>query len=110
MEQKSEYLRRPDAKGHMKVLELLRKWDPIGVICKDNQDEYASYAPRIIRLLDAGCTAKQLTQELYRIKTQHMGLKRSWFKTREKEISKELVTWWKEWKNSQTSCSPQRHR
>ena len=49
---KSEYLKRPDAQGHLKVMELLRKWDPIGVITKENQDEYDMYSADIVRLLD----------------------------------------------------------
>jgi hypothetical protein len=30
MDQESEYLKRPDAMGHLKVLEVLRRWDPLG--------------------------------------------------------------------------------
>ncbi len=102
MDQESEYLRRPDAEGHLKVLEVLRQWDPIGVISEQHQDEYDSYAPRLIRLLDAGCTVGQLARELYKIKTQEMGLGGSWLGIRERQIAKNLVVWWGEWKSTRT--------
>lgn len=101
MNQESEYLKRAYAKGHLKVLEVLRKWDPIGVISDNIQDEYDMYAPQIIRLLDARCTPKQLAKELYRIKTKEMGLIGFGNLSFEKKLSKELVQWWNEWKDSQ---------
>lgn len=101
MDQESEYLKRPDAKGHLKVLEVLRKWDPIGVISESNQDEYDSYAPRIIRMLDDRCTPKQLAKVLYDLKTKDMGLCGFWLMSEEKRIAKDLVAWWNEWKDSQ---------
>ncbi len=105
MDQESEYLERPDAKGHLKVLEVLRKWDPIGIISEKHQDEYDSYAPQIIRMLDARCTPKQLAQALYDLKTKHMGLSGFWFMTEEKRIARELVAWWNEWKDSQPTAA-----
>jgi hypothetical protein len=101
MDKESKYLKRPDAKGHLKVLEVLRQWDPIGVISATNQDEYDSYAPGIIRMLDGCCTVRQLAQMLYDLKTKHMGLSGFWFMTEEKRIARVLVNWWKEWKDSQ---------
>lgn len=104
-DQESEYLRRPDAREHLKVLEVLRQWDPIGVISESNQDEYDSYAPRLIRLLDARCTPRILAKELYRIKTKEMGLCGFWIMSHEKKIAEELVKWWNEWKDSQQSAA-----
>ena len=101
MDADSEYLKRAYAKGHLKVLEALREWDPIGVISDQNQDEYDMYAPKIIRLLDARCTTKQLANELYRIKTEEMGLTGFWLKSKEKKVSEKLVAWWNQWKDSQ---------
>jgi hypothetical protein len=99
--QESEYLTRPDARGHLKVLEVLRQWDPIGVVSEKNQDEYDALAPRLVRLLDARCTPKELARELYRIKTKEMGLCGFWLMSHEKKIARELVEWWDEWKDSQ---------
>jgi hypothetical protein len=101
VDQESEYLKRPDAKGHLKVLEVLRKWDPIGVISEKYQDEYDSYAPAIIRMLDEHCTPRQLAKFLYDLKTKHMGLSGFWFMKEEERIAKELVAWWDEWKDSE---------
>ena len=92
----SEYVRRPDAKGHLKVMELLREWDPIGVICDDNQDEYDGYSPTIVLMLDAGVSEEQLYQYLKRLVTGHMGIGCDCRKTR--EIARLLVDFWKEWK------------
>jgi hypothetical protein len=58
----------------VKVLELLRKWDPIGAIDESNQDEYDSYAPAIVRALDAGVSADDLTSHSIRIVVEHMGI------------------------------------
>ena len=94
IDQDSEYLQRPDAKGHLKVLEVLRKWDPLGVISARNMAEYDSYAPVIIRMLDNRCTPKELARFLYNLKTKDMGLAGFWLMAEEKRISQELVDWW----------------
>lgn len=75
----SAYIKRPDARRHLKVLETLRKWDPIGVAempggCDEYEDEYDSYAPGIIRMLDANATKVELVNALEQIALVHMGL------------------------------------
>jgi DNA relaxase NicK len=92
----SEYVRRPDAKGHLKVMELLRKWDPIGVITDENQDEYDNYSATIVRLLDAGISEKDLFKHMKRIVEERMGI--SCDKKHTQQIANELVEFWKEWK------------
>jgi hypothetical protein len=91
-----DYLKRADAKGHLKVMAMLRKWDPIGVISSGNQDEYDSYSPQIVRLLDHGCTAEELAAHLDQLVTDQMRLIVD--HKRDLEIAKELVLWWKDWK------------
>ena len=98
--QESDYLKRPDAAGYLKVLEALRQWDPIGVLQSDAnwpRDGYDAYAPEIVRLLDAGTTADHLTQVLHRIAEENMGLKSD--PERDARIAAELVAFWRAWKN-----------
>lgn len=95
----SEYLQREDAKGYLKVLEMLRKWDPIGVFEMDAdwpEDEYDGYAPEIIRLLDAGGDTDRVAQELGAIAHQRMCITTG--KARDIGIAKELVEFWRTWK------------
>ena len=101
----SEYPRRPDAKGHLRVLKLLREWDPIGVISDTHQNEYDTYAPRLIRLLDAHCTHHRLAEELRTIRTQDMGLRQSPVTASEKQLAEALVHWWTDWKTNDTPLS-----
>ena len=71
--QDSEYLHRPDVQGHLKIMELLRKWDPIGVYYPGSDcplDEYDGYSATIVRMLDAGVSEKELFKHLYQIKLE----------------------------------------
>ena len=92
----NEYLWRSDAKGYLRVLEVLREWDPIGVIGYGPQDEYDSYAPTIIRMLDAGNGVDDLTKHMVRIVAEHMGISVDKKKTR--QCAQKLVDFWQEWK------------
>ena len=71
----SDYLRRPDARGHLKVMEVLRRWDPIGVIDEANQDEYDGYSAGFVRRLDAGASVEDLVEHMRRIVTQAMEIR-----------------------------------
>jgi hypothetical protein len=90
---KSEYLKRPDAQRHLKVLAVLREWDPIGAISESNQDEYDSYAPELIRMLDAGASTQFVADWLITLATGHIGL--SYVdKQHTKNCAKTLVNFW----------------
>ncbi len=93
---RNEYLRRPEAQGHLKVLEVLRCWDPIGVISEDNQDEYDAYAAGIVRLLDTGASARKVAKHMKRIVSEYMGIGVD--KAHTRSCAKELVAFWREWK------------
>ena len=92
----SDYLCRADAKGYLKVLEVLRAWDPIGVISESNQDEYDSYAAGIVRMLDGGVTTGDLAKHMTGIVVEGMGIAVDRKKTR--ECAQQLVDFWKVWK------------
>lgn len=53
----------------------MEHWDPIGVQREITaQDEYDSYLPEIVRLLDGGTTTGQLAARLSDIASLEMGL------------------------------------
>ena len=86
---------RPNEELHRKVLEMLRDWDPIGVISEDHQDEYESYAAAIVRLLDGGRDAVKLADHLGRIRVVSIGLSDSESeRQKDIEIARRLVDWW----------------
>ena len=92
----SEYLRRPDAAGYLKVLDALRRWDPIGVLSDPDcpGDEYDGYAASVARQLDRGVSADELAQILHQISSDQMGIESNGI--RDMEIATELVDYWKE--------------
>ena len=95
----SEYLKRPDAQPHLKVMEALRKWDPIGVFSIGSdwpKDEYDGYSGPIVRMLDAGIDAKALAKHLRRLAEKNMGCRCDRAKTM--EMAEELVEFWKQLK------------
>lgn len=54
---------------------LWEDWDPIGVRQMGGpSDEYDSYAPTILRMLEAGATENELAAHLYLIATDQMDL------------------------------------
>lgn len=93
-ERDSDYPTRPDAAGHLKVLDVLRRWDPIGVV-EFSPDEYDIYAPDIVRMLDRGCSVRELTRWLSDIRSKQMGLGSSTlFLSQDKAFATELVAFW----------------
>jgi hypothetical protein len=58
------------------VEEVLRLWDPINVApgAVAPLDEYDSYAPHIVSMVEGGCTSDELASHLERLCVQCMGL------------------------------------
>jgi len=56
------------------IWQVLREWDPIGVISESNQDEYDGYAPELIRMLDAGASTDFVANWLIDVARNRMGL------------------------------------
>jgi hypothetical protein len=55
---------------------LMKHWDPIGI--KDVErchDEYDSYIPSILSLIDSGTTSEELARFLDEIVSERMGLR-----------------------------------
>ena len=91
-----DYLSRPAHRGHLKVLEVLRRWDPIGVISEEHQDEYDGYSSGIVRLLDEGATEEELVRHMRRIVTERMEI--PFDESHSRDCARELVGFWKAWK------------
>ena len=54
---------------------LLNAWDPIGVPdVPEAQDEYDSYVPAIHKMLISRSTTQEVSEYLWELETQHMGL------------------------------------
>ena len=88
----SEYLRMPQNQPHLKVMEVLRRWDPIGVITDQNQDEYDSYSVPIVRMLDAGATAAEIAEYMRWVVTERMGI--GFDERYSRDCAEELVRYW----------------
>ena len=55
---------------------LLEEWDPIGVgDIPEAQDEYDAYVPDVYRLLVHRASALEVFDYMWRIETEHMGLR-----------------------------------
>jgi len=97
----SEYLRRPDLQGHLKVQEVLRDWDPIGVDPNTTPgafDEYDSYAGPIMAELNGGADVEHMVDWLRRSATEHMGLN-DFDEGQARRLMQELKKWWIAWKD-----------
>ena|SRR5277367_3465654 len=89
----SEYLQLPKNQPHLRVMAVLRRWDPIGVICESNQDEYDTYSARIVHMLDAGANVDDLVEHMRWIVTERMGI--GFDETHSRECAEELVSYWR---------------
>ncbi|HEX5206729.1 MAG TPA: hypothetical protein VFW10_02910 [Steroidobacteraceae bacterium] len=58
------------------VQEVLRRWDPINVAPSTvaPADEYESYAPHIVSMVEGGCTIDDLAAHLEHLCVRTMGL------------------------------------
>jgi hypothetical protein len=73
----SDYLKRLDVQGHLKVKEALRKWDPIGVFSLEGDwpdDEYDAYSGHVVGLLDRGASKEEIVAYLKKTCVEHIGV------------------------------------
>lgn len=95
----SDYLRRLDVQGHLKVMEALRKWDPIGVFKIDPAwpaDEYDGYSGPLVTMLDAHTPKQKMVNYLERICVEHICV--SFDRDHTEKILDELIEFWPRWK------------
>ena len=77
---------------------MLRRWDPIGVICESNQDEYDSYAQEFASRLDAQMPVDKIVEFMRQIVLEHMGMS-SFNEVRARACATELAASWRSWKD-----------
>ena len=93
----SDYLKQPEMAGHLRVLEVLRRWDPIGVIGEGNQDEYDGYAVDFINRLDHRVSVAEIVEFMRALVLDHMGMS-SFDEMHARACAAELVDFWRSWK------------
>ena len=80
------------------VKAALRQWDPIGVIdgLIDSElppDEYDSYAPYLLELLESGAPARRVASHFVSLRTTSMGLGERTATEFEEDLAERLVDW-----------------
>ena len=88
-----DYLRLPQNQPHLKVLAVLRRWDPIGVIDEDNQDEYDGYTFAVVRLLDRGATVDEIVDYMRLVVMDRMELS-VFDEPHSRDCAQELIDYW----------------
>lgn len=103
----SDYLKRLDVQGHLRVKDALRKWDPIGVysIGADwPDDEYDAYSGPVVSLLDSGASRDAIVSYLERICVHHIGV--GFDGARTEVVVDELLQFWPSWKQKVRELGP----
>jgi hypothetical protein len=86
------------ARHQIRIVEnILREWDPIGVIDDLVADglppnEYDDYAPHIVGLLQRGASVEQLAHHLRYCRTQAMGVAEN--DEADSAIARQIHAWW----------------
>src|SRR5712692_10277991 len=80
------------------VQEILRRWDPIGVIpdllgAQVPPNEYDTYAPPILRMLKSGSSVEDLSQHLNQCRS-NMALNPN--APQDRQAAEELASWWRQ--------------
>ena len=75
---------------------LRTDWDPIGITEEQVlAEEYAAYAPRILKMLEQGWSADAIVRELEGIEKQEMGIADA-SPTRRESAARRLVDLWRD--------------
>lgn len=98
LESNADHLHPRRVAAYDRVRAALRRWDPIGVICASNQDEYDSYAAEFAARLDAQMPVDKLVEFLRQLVLEHMGMPSS-DEARARACASELAEFWRSWKD-----------
>jgi hypothetical protein len=90
----SDYFSLPQNQPHLKVMAVLRRWDPIGDICEENQDEHDSYSADVVHLLDRSATVDDIVAYMRWVVTDRMGM-RPFDEPQSRDCAQELVEYWR---------------
>jgi hypothetical protein len=88
--------RRRDVKRKLREVNLLlwAAWDPIGLGVPT--DEYDSYAPQVLGLLESGAPIEALTAKLSVLRTEQVGLSAD--PDADRNAAQKLIDWYSEQK------------
>ncbi len=86
-------LKQSQAQLHSKVITVLRRWDPIGVISESHLDEYDRYASTIVRLLNEGADVQKMVDHMRNLVLVAMGMA-SFDEPHSRKCAEELVSCW----------------
>ena len=89
----SDYLRLPQNQPHLKVMAVLRRWDPIGVITDEHRDEYDAYSVPIVHMLDAGASVDEIVDYMRWVVTDRMCI--VFNETHSRDCAEELGEFWR---------------
>lgn len=81
-----------------RVRAVLRRWDPIGVICESNQDEYDSHAQEFASRLDAHMPVDKVVEFMRQLVLEHMGMS-SFNEARARACATDLAVFWRSWED-----------
>jgi hypothetical protein len=93
-----EHLHPRRVAAYDRVRQVLRRWDPIGVVCDENQDEYDSYAQEFASRLDAEAPVDEIVEFMRTLVRDHMGMS-SFDEARARACATELAVFWRSWKD-----------
>ncbi len=64
-----------ESKSHHAINQILwNNWDPLGINDAAPIDEYQSYVPELYTMLMSNKTSKEISERLFKIETEIMGL------------------------------------
>ena len=90
----SDYLKRLDCQGYLKVRKKLLEWGPIGDGVPN--DEYDAYAPSLVRMLNRNEKKEEMLEYLRSVCIDKFGL--PYNPDRAERIVTELISWWPYWR------------
>jgi len=97
MENQSDYLTMSQNQPHLKVMAVLRRWDPIGVICDKNQNEYDAYSAKIVHMLDHDASVDDIVDYMRWVVIDRMEI--GFNEPHSRDCAVELVNYWRSRKN-----------
>jgi hypothetical protein len=90
--------------AYERVREALRRWDPIGVICESNQDEYDSHAQDFAARLDARMPVDEIVESMRQLVLGNMGMS-SFNEARARACATDLAEFWRAHRTARASAA-----
>lgn len=103
----SDYLKRLDVQGYLRVKRALVEWDPTGVLDAVSDwpdDEYDAYTAPVVRLLDQGASKEEILTYLRICCEEAMCV--GFDHPKASRIVDELIAFWPQWKKQLHELGP----